>query len=75
MRLYIFKSGVNSKLYAFAGDLSGDKLPEQFRPWHVVGVVAAENDPPHRLPRGDIERAINDHGFQLWRRRPKKKQA
>jgi hypothetical protein len=32
MRLYIFKAGVNNKLYAFAGDLSGDKLPEQFRP-------------------------------------------
>ena len=75
MRLYIFKSEVNDKLRAFAGDVAGSKLPAQFRPWHVIGVIAADKDPPHQLPRTEIEKAINDHGFQLWRRRLKAKQA
>jgi hypothetical protein len=75
MRLYIFKSGTDSKLHAFAGDIVGSKLPEQFQPWHAIGMVGADKEPPHRLPRTDIEQAINDHGFQLWRRRPKTAQA
>jgi hypothetical protein len=52
---------------AFAGDVAGSKLPDQFRPWHAIGIVGPDNDPPHRLSRKDIERAIDTHGFQLWR--------
>ena len=75
MRIYVFKSGVQAGLRAFSGDLAGSQLPEQFRPWHAVGVVAADKDPPHRLPRAEIEKAINDQGFQLWRRKAKQKSA
>jgi len=32
MRIFIFKSEVDRKLRAFAGDLLGSKLPDQFRP-------------------------------------------
>lgn len=71
MRIYIFKSDMKSELMAFAGDVAGSKLPDQFRPWHAVGVVGLDKDPPHRLPRNEIERAINAHGFQLWRVKPK----
>jgi hypothetical protein len=71
MRIFIFKSEVDRKLRAFAGDLLGSKLPDQFRPWRAVGAIAPENEPPHQLPRAHIEQAINDHGFQLWRIRPK----
>jgi hypothetical protein len=70
MKLYIFKSGTNSDLQAFAADLTGSKLPEQFRPWHAIGVVAAGNAPPHKLSREKIEEAIDSQGFQLWRIKP-----
>jgi hypothetical protein len=73
MRIYIFKSDANTELRAFAGDLKGIKLPEQFRPWHAVGVVAPDRDPPHKLSRAAIERAIDLHGFQLWRMKPQAK--
>jgi hypothetical protein len=71
MKLYIFKSLASSQLRAFAGDIKGSKLPEQFRPWHVVGVVAPERSPPHNLSRVEIEKAIEVRGFQLWRMKQK----
>jgi hypothetical protein len=67
MRLYVFKSDASGELRAFAGDLSGSKLPERFRPWHAVGAVAPGANPPHGLSRDDIEKAIEAQGFQLWR--------
>lgn len=71
MQIYIFKSELRKGLRAFAGDLAGSKLPHQFRPWHAVGVIGPGKKPPHRLPRQAIEKAIEDHGFQLWRMRAK----
>jgi hypothetical protein len=71
MRIYIFRSDTKSELRAFAGDASGSKLPEQFRPWRAVGVVGPDKDPPHNLSREEIEGAIGTHGFQLWRMKPK----
>jgi hypothetical protein len=67
MRLFIFKSEVNPDLRAFGADLAGAGLPSQFRPWHAVGAVAPDQDPPHNLSRPAIEAAINERGFQLWR--------
>lgn len=75
MRIYVFKSGANSALRAFAGDLIGSKLPDQFGPWQAVGAVAPDKAPPHAFPRDQIEKSINDQGFQLWRLRPKKSPA
>ena len=69
MRIYVFKSEAQAGLRAFAGDLAGSRLPNQFRPWHVVGVIAPEKDPPHALPRDAIEEAISSKGFQLWRKK------
>lgn len=73
MRIYIFKSEANDSLRAFAGDPGGSKLPTQFRPWHAVGVIGPDKDPPHKLSRADIERAIDGAGFQLWRMKAKSK--
>jgi len=73
MRIFIFKSETSDGLRAFAGDGAGSKLPGRFGPWHVVGVVAAERDPPHKLPRDEIEQAIVAQGFQLWRLKHKEK--
>jgi hypothetical protein len=71
MRLIIFKSEANSELRAFASDPGGRQLPSKFAPWHAIGVVAADREPPHKLNRDLIERAIADQGYQLFRFKPK----
>ena len=71
MRIFIFKSDAKSDLRAFGGDLTGSQLPKQFSPWHAIGAVAPDRDPPHDLSREVIETAINENGFQLWRMRKK----
>jgi len=73
MRLYVFKSDASGDLRAFAGDITGSKLPERFRPWHAVGAVAPDAAPPYGLSREGIEKAIDDRGFQLWRLKAKAK--
>jgi hypothetical protein len=75
MRIYVFKSEANVRLRAFAGDLRGSRLPDQFGPWRAVGAVAPDKDPPYAFPRDQIEKSINEQGFQLWRLRPKKNPA
>jgi hypothetical protein len=75
MRFYIFKSETTKELRAFAGDVTGSKLPEHHGPWTVTGVIAAENAPPHNFSREAIEEAIEVSGFQLWRLRKKKSEA
>jgi hypothetical protein len=67
MRIFIFKSDSGLDLRAFGGDLAGTQLPSKFRPWHVVGAVAPDQDPPYKLSRDVIETAIKDRGFQLFR--------
>jgi hypothetical protein len=67
MQIYIFRSDAKRELRAFAGDRAGSQMPEKFAPWHATGVIASERKPPHNLPRDQIERAINENGFQLWR--------
>ena len=67
MRIFIFKSEAQPDLRAFGGDLAGSQLPKQFRPWHAIGAVAPERDPPYELSREVIETAIKEQGFQLWR--------
>jgi hypothetical protein len=72
MRIYIFKSEARPDLRAFGGDLAGSQLPDQFKPWHAIGAIAPDRDPPHNLSRDTIETAIKDNGFQLWRVSKKK---
>jgi hypothetical protein len=71
VRLFIFESDTNAGLRAFAGDVAGRKLPDQFSPWRQIGAVASGNVPPYNLSRDTIETAINAHGFQLWRLKSK----
>lgn len=70
MRLFMFESETTSDLRAFAGDSSGSKLPERLGPWHSTGVVRPDRDPPHKLPRAAIEKAIAAAGYQLFRMKP-----
>jgi hypothetical protein len=67
MRFYIFKSEKSNNLRAFAAERDGSKLPQNHRPWTVVGVVGADKAPPHNFSRAAIEEAIDGKGFQLWR--------
>jgi hypothetical protein len=67
MRLFMFESEKTTELRAFAGDSSGSKLPAQHGPWLATGIVRPDRDPPHRLSRDAIEKAITAKGFQLWR--------
>jgi len=67
MRIFIFKSEARPDLQAFAAELDGSRLPKQFRPWHAIGAIAPDRNPPHGLSREVIEQAIKAQGFQLWR--------
>jgi hypothetical protein len=67
MRIFIFKSESRRDLRAFAADPGGDKLPSRFGPWHAVGVIKADKDPPFNVSRDVIEQAVNSSGFQLFR--------
>jgi len=67
MRIFIFKSEANPDLRAFGGDLAGSQLPSQFKPWRAVGAIAPEQEPPYKLSRDVIEKAIENQGFQLFR--------
>jgi hypothetical protein len=71
MHIYIFRSDLKKELRAFAGDAAGSKLPDRFGPWHAVGVVRPDKNPPCNLPRDEIQKAIKINGFQLWRMKPK----
>jgi hypothetical protein len=67
MRIFIFKSEKNPDLRAFGDDLAGIKLPSQFKPWRAVGAIAPNQELPYKMARDDIEKAINECGFQLFR--------
>jgi len=67
MRIFVFKSETNQQLHAFAGDLSGFRLPPQFKPWRATGAIAPDHKFPYNLSREAIESAIREHGYQLWR--------
>ena len=71
MRIFIFKSQANSTLRAFAGEAGGQKLPSQFGPWHAIGVIRADKEPPFNVKRDVIEQAIAGPGSQLFKVKPK----
>jgi hypothetical protein len=75
MRIFIFKSQPQPTLQAFTDDPGGRQLPQQFAPWHAIGVVRPENAPPHNLKRDVIEKAIGTQGFQLWRMKSAEKKS
>lgn len=66
MRLYMFASRTKPELRAFAGEASGQGLPEKYAPWDAAGVVAPDRAPPHGFSRTKIEQAIGAQGYQLW---------
>jgi len=73
MRIYMFTSQAKDDLNAFAGDEAGSKLPPQFAPWGLTGVLPSNHAPPHKFARSTIEGAIRTTGYQLWRTNMAKK--
>lgn len=67
MRLYVFRSESKPGLRVFAGDSAGSKLPARLGPWTAIEVILPDRSPPHGFSRDQIETAINEAGFQLWR--------
>jgi hypothetical protein len=67
--LFMFRSGKNDSLNAFAPDSEGERLPKKFAPWLGVGVVRPDQAPPRGLPRAAIEAGIAENGYQLWRKK------
>jgi hypothetical protein len=68
MRIFVFKSGAREGLHAFAQDMSGFRLPAQFKPWSATGSIAPDGNFPYKnLSRDAIEAAIRDQGYQLYR--------
>jgi len=54
-------------LRAFSDHQGGNKLLQQFRPWHAIGFIRPDSVPPHNFRRDVIEASIAKGGFQLWR--------
>ena len=71
MHIYVFRSDAKRELHAFTDDLVGSKLPKQFSPWRTTGAIAPGKAMPHGFSRDQIEEAINNLGFQIWRMKPK----
>ena len=71
MHIYVFRSDAQRDLQAFTDDLVGSKLPKQFAPWRTTGAIAPGKAMPHGFAREQIELAINNLGFQIWRMKPK----
>jgi hypothetical protein len=72
MRIYVFKSDGQEGLRAYTDDVTGNKLPSQFSPWHKTGVVTPDASFPPPIARSQVEASINASGFQLWRLKPEK---
>ena len=59
MRIYIFKSETRKDLRAFAGDLTGSRLPQNHGPWTATGAIGPDSAPPYNFSRDAIEEAIS----------------
>jgi len=67
MKIYTFASEAPSRLFAFAGDRAGSSLPAQHGPWKSVGELGRNEQIQHGLDRRQVEQAICEHGYQMWR--------
>jgi hypothetical protein len=66
--IFSFRSG-KKNLFAYAGDREGTSLPANHAPWIFRRRILSHQPMPNSLERTVIERAIRDHGYQLWRKK------
>lgn len=68
-KLFVFRSTVSDGLCGFSAEAAGERLPGKFGPWTGIGVVRADQPPPHGLPRAAIESGVAANGYQLFRKK------
>jgi hypothetical protein len=66
--LFIYSSQKTKDIFCYAGDSKGTQLPEALQPWKALGVLRADQTPPHGMSRAAIEAGVAEKGYQLWRK-------
>jgi hypothetical protein len=66
--LFIYSSQKTKDVFCYAGDSAGSQLPETLQPWKALGVLRADQIPPHGMSRSAIEAGVKAKGYQLWRK-------
>jgi hypothetical protein len=69
--LFLYASEKTKGLYCYSPQSGGQGLPGRLSPWQAIGVLRADQPPPHGLSRPDIESGVRLKGYQMWRRKPK----
>ena len=67
--LFVFRSDKTADLGGFSHESAGARLPAKLGPWAGVGVIRADQLPPHGLARTAIESGIAATGYQLYRKK------
>jgi hypothetical protein len=67
--LFVFRSDKSADLCGFSHESAGARLPAKLGPWSGIGVVRADQPPPHGLARIAIETGIAAAGYQLFRKK------
>jgi hypothetical protein len=67
--LFHFRSKTAKELCGFTNEPNGERLPAKFGPWTGIGVIRADQVPPHGLSRSAIEEGITTNGYQLYRKK------
>jgi hypothetical protein len=67
MMIFVFRSGKQATLSAFAATDDGEALPPKFAPWTLIGSIPPGRSLPHGLSRASAEAALKADGFALWR--------
>ena len=65
--IFNFRSESGHALFAFTGERDGSSLPARHGPWKLIEYIGPGKKMPHAFDREAVERAIDQHGFQLWR--------
>ncbi len=68
--IYLYRSAKIEGLFCFSNDPGPEKLPGSLSPWRRFGLVKPGENLPHGLERADITASIEEHGYQLYRRKP-----
>ncbi len=72
--IYLYRSAKTKDLFCFSIDPKPDSLPQSLSPWSRFGLVKPSETLPHGLDRKAIAPGIQQHGYQLYRRKPSRSQ-
>jgi hypothetical protein len=63
---YYFQSESSPELHAFTDDRSGEKLPQESKPWAFLREMSPEGAWTHGASRAVVVAGIAENGFSLW---------